>query len=210
PLLAMLRSYLESVSLVADLDAIDPAQGAVTLLTLHAAKGLEFPAVAIIGLEEGMLPHARALQAEREMEEERRLCFVGITRAMRRLHLTTARYRTIRGLPERTIPSRFLSEIDQSRCLFSNQSAVEPVDDAAAWDDEHAPDEPRIVEEDEAGNAVRRSTKLAPGCMVRHPQFGVGRIRTITAGQNARATIEFKAVGVKTLVVEYARLQRLD
>ncbi len=209
PLLAMLRSYLESVSLVADADQIDPSQGAVTLLTLHAAKGLEFPAVAIIGLEEGMLPHSRALQSEREMEEERRLCFVGITRAMQHLHMTTAKYRTIRGMPERTIPSRFVSEIAPQHCLFSDQSQVDSGLQGTGWDGEERA-ERHVVEEDESGNAIGSGGKFPAGCLVRHPQFGVGRIRHVAGGMNARATIEFKTVGTKTLVLEYARLQRLD
>ncbi len=209
PLLAMLRAYLESVSLVADADAIDPAQGAVTMMTLHAAKGLEFPAVAIIGLEEGMLPHVRALQSEREMEEERRLCFVGITRAMHHLHMSTAKYRTIRGMPERTIPSRFVSEFAQDRCSFSDQSQVDSGLEGSGWDGQER-SERHVVEEDESGNAIRGGGKFPVGCLVRHPQFGVGRVRQVSVGMNARATIEFKAVGTKTLVLEYARLQRLD
>jgi len=121
-LLALLRGYLESVALVADADAIDPAQGAVTLMTLHAAKGLEFPAVAMIGLEEGLLPHSRAHESDDAMEEERRLCFVGITRAMRRLLITSAMYRTVRGVSERTIGSRFLEELGREHVLRSDQT----------------------------------------------------------------------------------------
>jgi DNA helicase-2/ATP-dependent DNA helicase PcrA len=110
-LLPLLRAYLESVSLVADADSVDPTTGSVTLMTLHAAKGLEFPCVAIVGMEESLLPHSRAItsMSDAEMEEERRLCFVGITRAMRRLLMTSAKLRTMRGIPERTIPSRFLA-----------------------------------------------------------------------------------------------------
>src|SRR5690606_14071193 len=110
------------ISLVADADKVDPASGAVTLMTLHAAKGLEFPAVAMIGLEEGALPHSRARESEAELEEERRLCFVGITRAMRRLLITSARYRTQRGVVERTIPSRFLQELDPQSVMVSDQA----------------------------------------------------------------------------------------
>src|SRR5690606_13747377 len=113
PLLAMLRAYLESVSLVADADKVDPARGAVTLMTLHAAKGLEFRAVAMIGLEEGLLPHSRARESQAELEEERRLAFVGITRAMERLLITSAKYRTVRGLRDRTVPSQFLRELPE-------------------------------------------------------------------------------------------------
>src|SRR5690606_11023778 len=129
PLLALLRAFLESISLVADADKVDPASGAVTLMTLHAAKGLEFPAVAMIGLEEGALPHSRARESEAELEEERRLCFVGITRAMRRLLITSARYRTQRGVVERTIPSRFLQELDPASVTVSDQA------DVGEWND---------------------------------------------------------------------------
>src|SRR5262249_48125205 len=114
---------LESVSLVADADAVDPAQGAVTLMTLHAAKGLEFQAVAMIGLEEGLLPHSRARESDAALEEERRLCFVGITRAMSRLLITSAKYRTHRGMTERSVPSRFLQELgDGTHLRISDQS----------------------------------------------------------------------------------------
>src|SRR5690606_6386634 len=97
-LLETLSAYLESVALVSDADAIDPANGAVTLMTLHAAKGLEFDVVAMAGLEEGLLPHLRAATSPSELEEERRLCFVGITRAKRHLLMTHAAWRTQRGL----------------------------------------------------------------------------------------------------------------
>ncbi|MBY0373493.1 MAG: UvrD-helicase domain-containing protein, partial [Bryobacteraceae bacterium] len=106
-----LARFLERVSLVADTDALNAASGAVTLMTLHAAKGLEFPVVAMIGLEEGILPHSRDALDPEAREEERRLCFVGITRAMDRLLITSASFRTVRGLQERQIPSSFLDEI---------------------------------------------------------------------------------------------------
>ncbi|MFG0285432.1 MAG: ATP-dependent helicase [Phycisphaerales bacterium JB039] len=204
PLLAMLRAFLESVSLVADADAVDPASGAVTLMTLHAAKGLEFPAVAMIGLEEGSLPHSRARESEAELEEERRLCFVGVTRAMRRLLITSARYRTHRGIAERTIPSRFLEEFDREHITFSDRA------DVGEWDDfgpvrrgGGAPD-PRARPRPGAGRAA--GVPFAVGALVRHPQFGVGSITWIQGGANARARIKFRDVGEKTLVLEYARL----
>ncbi len=207
--LAMLRAYLESVSLVADADAIDPTQGAVTMMTLHAAKGLEFPAVAIIGLEEGMLPHLRAAESEAQMEEERRLCFVGITRAMRRLLLTSAKYRTTRGLPERTIPSRFLGEIGTKGVTLSDQSGMTDSFGAGA---SALRQEPHL-ERDEIHVRPRVSQATAVpfpvGSLVRHPQFGTGRVESIEAGPNARAKINFQGIGVKTLVLEYARLQRV-
>ncbi len=117
-----LSAFLESVSLVSDADMIDPARGTVTLLTLHAAKGLQFTSVAIVGLEEHLLPHARAAESEADLEEERRLCFVGITRARRRLQLSRAARRTRRGLLEYTIASRFLSELPRESIVYSDIS----------------------------------------------------------------------------------------
>lgn len=242
PLLAMLRAYLESIALVADADAVDQASGAVTLMTLHAAKGLEFRAVAIIGLEEGQLPHSRARESQDELEEERRLCFVGITRAMRRLLITSSRYRTLRGIPERTIPSRFLEELPKESCLFSDQADamaardmrdfIERGGDPDALNDAGGGNGPRYVPEGEfAGKAGPKRAGLAwgasglsgsggksktpsnapfpVGAIVRHPQFGEGEVLSITAGANARATIRFRGVGTKTLVLEYARLTRV-
>jgi DNA helicase II / ATP-dependent DNA helicase PcrA len=211
-LLPMLRGYLESVSLVADADAVDPAQGAVMLMTLHAAKGLEFPAVAMIGLEEGVLPHSRARESDADLEEERRLCFVGITRAMRRLHISSAKYRTLRGIQERTIPSRFLGELGPQNITVSDQSdALGGLD--TEWDDQASPEDRSATRAVRSAldtlAAARTSAKFPVGSFVRHPQFGVGKILAVTAGANARAQIQFRDVGTKTLVLEFARLERV-
>jgi DNA helicase-2/ATP-dependent DNA helicase PcrA len=205
PLLAMLRAYLESVSLVADADTIDPAQGAVTLMTLHAAKGLEFPVVAIVGLEEGLLPHSRSNESEAALEEERRLCFVGITRAMRRLMLTSARYRTMRGISERTLPSRFLSELDPMHTTMSDQA--DPFADG--WDEPvYDNAEPRPSATATRPTRTARGAFFEIGARVRHPQFGVGTVESFTGGSGARVRVKFRDVGLKTLVLEYARLTR--
>ncbi|MDB5080356.1 MAG: UvrD/REP helicase [Chloroflexi bacterium] len=111
PLAEALAAFLEDVALVADVDKYDPQADAVTLITLHAAKGLEFPVVFIVGLEENILPHSRSLESESELEEERRLLYVGITRAMRKLYLVYAFRRTVFGNPTTSKPSRFLGEI---------------------------------------------------------------------------------------------------
>jgi DNA helicase II / ATP-dependent DNA helicase PcrA len=217
PLLGMLRGYLESISLVADADAVDPTQGAAILMTLHAAKGLEFPAVAMIGLEEGLLPHSRARESEADLEEERRLCFVGITRAMRRLHMTSAKYRTIRGISERTVPSRFLGELGRQHVLISDQS--DTLGDLEGWADgagfsegrtrygaARRPGPPPMAQRATSGAAA----KFPIGSLVRHPQFGVGKVLSVMPGANARAQIQFRDVGTKTLVLEYARLERVE
>ncbi|MFN7020413.1 MAG: ATP-dependent helicase [Phycisphaerales bacterium] len=221
--LGMLRAYLERVTLVSDADAVDPSQGAVTLMTLHAAKGLEFPAVAMIGLEEGCLPHARVREDPTQLEEERRLCFVGITRAMRRLLITSSRYRVVRGVSERTMVSRFIEELPREHVGVSDQSEFhEP-----GWDDGGgAGGSPmdRLAAARRAGGAGgaggamsagrakardARGQEIEVGSRVRHPQFGMGEIVSITTGQDARAQVKFRDVGVKTLVLQYARLERM-
>jgi len=251
PLLALLRAFLESVTLVADADAVDPAQGSVTMMTLHAAKGLEFKAVAMIGLEENLLPHSRAAESDDALEEERRLAFVGITRAMRRLLMCAARYRTHRGMPERTVPSRFLAELPKEHLAISDQSDTFADLAGTDWDDtdqrmediEVAPARPRSQRTAGPSGGPSRGLSRGPvggpgstsglgtrglggtgpsapkaavpvgafpvGCRVRHPQFGVGEVKQSTPGVNARVTVNFQGVGVKTLVVEYARLTRL-
>ena len=222
PLLGMLRGYLETVALVADADKVDPANGAVMLMTLHAAKGLEFPAVAMIGLEEGLLPSMRAMESNTQLEEERRLAFVGITRAMRHLLITSARVRTHRGMQERTIPSRFLGELPDGGVIVSDQS--DPLgglsdrmgggEGGGAWDDfefdQTDPSERLSRARARAGGSGNPFGDIAPGVQVRHPQFGIGAVVEVTGlGANRRARIKFRDVGLKTLVLEHARLQRV-
>ncbi len=201
--------YLEQVSLVSDVDAMEDDAGAVTLMTLHAAKGLEFPAVAIVGLEEGLLPHSRAFENPEELEEERRLCFVGITRARQRLLLTHARYRAMRGYRERTIASQFLRELPKNCLEITDLSGA-----GGMFEDELARPTPRFrPAARDRGPTTRRSAQphhsgLQEGLRVRHPQFGVGTVVSVGgAGPNARAKVQFQRVGVKTLVLEYARLE---
>ena len=260
PLLAMLRAYLESIALVADADAVDTSSGSVTLMTLHASKGLEFPVVAMIALEEGTLPHSRANESQSELEEERRLAFVGITRAMKYLQITSANRRTVRGMSERTIPSRFLEEIGTESIIFSDQTDADFGE--SEYDDAFSPSKPysptrsfragsfaqfkpdpkhradldaidRAREQRLANVQPRQSMSSNPapprpsiasksnasqgdssgefpqGSIVRHPQFGEGTVMKTTPGSNARVIVEFKSVGRKTLVLQYARLKRI-
>lgn len=196
--LAILRTYLESVALVADADAVVPQQGAVKLMTLHAAKGLEFSGVAMIGLEEGLLPSSRAFDWNDAMEEERRLAFVGITRAMRRLLITSAANRTVRGAPMRAIQSRFLSEIDLKAVRWHDASQV---DDWRDFHDEPSPrPQPRTTSHETA-------SAFKPGQRVMHPQFGMGDILAIEPGAKPRLRIQFRSVGVKTIVIGYVPLR---
>ncbi len=197
-----LDSLLERIALVSDVDSVDQNEGAVTLMTLHAAKGLEFPVVAMIGVEENLLPHHRAQESMSELEEERRLCFVGITRAMKHLFITHAKWRTVFGRTEATIASRFFGEMPRD--------AIELLDEASAsWDRDIEPDpvESRLQRDE----ARRAAGEYAPGTLVRHPQFGLGRILQVQpTGTSTRARIEFNTAGIKTLVLQYANLQRIE
>jgi DNA helicase-2/ATP-dependent DNA helicase PcrA len=188
-----LRGFLEDVALVSDVDGFDESQASVTLMTLHAAKGLEFPAVFIAGLEEQLLPHPLALaDGEREgLEEERRLLYVGLTRAEERLTLTYARTRLHFGETSWRTPSRFLDELpDEARA-----------GDAGA------------VEEDPLGSYEHgeRGPALSEGDLVSHEHFGRGRVERLQgAGINARATVRFERVGTKVLLLQYANLEILE
>jgi DNA helicase-2/ATP-dependent DNA helicase PcrA len=191
-----LTDYLAQVSLVSDVDHLKGSGGAVTLMTLHAAKGLEFRVVAIIGLEEGCLPHARARGNLSELEEERRLCFVGITRAQQHLILTKAAYRTIRGLRERTVTSPFLNEMPPEDLEVTDRTGVASGSAAAMLRRQASQEQDRL------------SSEFRRGQLVRHPTFGIGRIAEISdMGQQTRAVIEFNQVGRKTLILQYARLE---
>ncbi len=185
-----LDEYLSMISLVSDIDHMKGNGGAITMMTLHSAKGLEFPVVAMIGLEEGCLPHSRARESESQMEEERRLCFVGVTRAEERLILTKANYRTIRGLRERTVTSPFLAEMPGEDLEITDRTGL-----AGNYSRGEFPSD------------SRKSHSFKKGQLVRHPTFGMGRIADISEGAQPTATIQFNQVGQKRLVLEYARLE---
>ncbi len=209
PLPVKLDAYLEQVSLVADVDSVNAANGAVTLMTLHAAKGLEYQAVAIIAMEEGLLPHTRALNDESELEEERRLAFVGITRAQSHLYLTHARYRTVFGRTEPTIPSRFIQELPAGDIKQINMAS----DD---WDSPTirlSGESRRVIADDDDDSQTPGKPHpcgLGTGDVVRHSRFGQGRILSVRGhGAQTRAQVQFNVHGVKTLIVEYANLQKV-
>ncbi len=194
-----LAAFLEEVALVSDVDQANFDGNAVTLMTLHAAKGLEFPAVFMIGMEETIFPHTRALYDQFEMEEERRLCYVGMTRAREELYMTYATSRMLYGGAQHNPPSRFLSEIDAQFAPsdtgfgdYNNQwSSGNQYDTAPS-----APvsDEPRYVPE------------LNEGDQVRHEVFGVG---TVVELDGDNATIFFKGKGAKKLNISFAPIKKL-
>jgi DNA helicase-2/ATP-dependent DNA helicase PcrA len=186
-----LELFLESVSLVADIDALDEEAGAITLMTLHNAKGLEFPVVFIAGMEEGVFPHVRSLGDPGELEEERRLAYVGITRAQQRLFLTLATTRNLWGAPNYNSPSRFLGEIPDSLLVA-------------------APERRRSSEmEGISRQPTLGGDELAAGDRVRHRQWGGGRVISVSgAGERAEAVVEFDEQGRRRLLLAWAPLEK--
>jgi DNA helicase-2/ATP-dependent DNA helicase PcrA len=184
-----LRGFLAEVSLVSDVDAFDADADRVSLLTLHSAKGLEFATVLLVGCEEGLLPHARSVDEPAALEEERRLFYVGLTRAKERVFLTYTRTRSHFGEGLTSVPSRFLAEIP-SDLLEGHGSPGE---------DDEAAEAPPDVDGD-----------LSGGDLVEHHQFGRGRVVAVSGrGANARAVVAFERFGEKTLLLAYARLERI-
>jgi DNA helicase-2/ATP-dependent DNA helicase PcrA len=199
------QEFLEQVSLVADADEIDPSAGVVTLMTLHNAKGLEFPVVFLTGLEDGVFPHMRSLGDQKELEEERRLAYVGITRARERLYLSRAQHRTAWGAGSYNPPSRFLDEIPPDLCEWSGRP--EPAMATMARTLSSGGGRPNA----RPGVGLRPIINVAPGDKVNHDAFGVGTV-VATAGQgdSAEATISFGGdVGTKRLLLRYAPVEKL-
>ncbi len=195
-----LDGFLEEVALVSDLDSADFGNDAVTLMTLHAAKGLEFPVVFMVGMEETIFPHSRALYDQSEMEEERRLCYVGMTRAREELHLVHATSRVLYGGVQHNPPSRFLSEIDGD---FRPSEAYS----AAAYGSAHGAHEPEIAPQPPTlSDEPRYIPELNEGDGVRHSLFGEGRVMEID-GDNA--VIYFKGKGARKLNIAFAPLEKI-
>ncbi len=193
-----LDGFLEEVSLVSDLDSYDNKGNSVTLMTLHAAKGLEFPAVFMTGMEETVFPHSRALYDQHEMEEERRLCYVGMTRAKEELTISHASSRMLYGGMQHNPPSRFLADFD-AQLEIENSFLKTRNNDQPSYD-ESSQAHPIYEEE------PRQIPSLTEGDSVRHQLFGQGTVLEIE-GENA--TIYFKGKGTKRLNIAFAPLEKL-
>lgn len=180
-----LAGYLEELALLSDLDSANDAHDSITLMTLHAAKGLEFPVVFMIGLEETIFPHSRALYDAEQMEEERRLCYVGMTRAREELYMSSASSRMIFGATQHNPPSRFLSDIEST--------SIAPASDLSNG----YSSEPYVEHDDQID--------LTVGDGVRHSIFGAG---TVTHIDGTVVTVAFRGKGVKKLNVAFAPLQK--
>ena len=201
-----LLGFLEDVSLVADSDQIPDGEdhgGVVTLMTLHTAKGLEFPTVFLTGMEEGIFPHSRTLGDKEEIEEERRLAYVGLTRARERLYLSRSEYRTAWGAPSYNPASRFLAEIPEE-LLEWNEHAPAPSRSSIAKTSHFTP-APRAT-----GRKASTTMVLAIGDRVSHDTFGVGKVVAVVGeGDRAEATIDFGSLGEKRLLLRYAPVEKL-
>jgi len=194
-----LTDWLQQISLISDVDAIDEAVGAVTLVTLHGAKGLEFDTVFIAGVEQGLLPHERSQFDDAELEEERRLCFVGMTRAKRMLTLCYTQWRDFRGVTRRRSKSRFLAELPEEGIQWLT------VDGYGDTCDEDRDDEPDIPA------SSLDYLEWRKGQLVRHPSFGIGRVQWIQPrNHRTHAGVKFTTYGEKTLVLEYANLELVE
>jgi DNA helicase II / ATP-dependent DNA helicase PcrA len=204
-----LVDFMETVALVADADEIPdeelvdgkPALGVVTLMTLHTAKGLEFPVVFLTGLEDGVFPHMRSLGDPIELEEERRLAYVGITRARQRLYLSRSTVRSAWGAPQANPASRFLEEIPGElvdwRRIESSVRSTPAIAALAARPSAHSP-----------GNRV--VINLDPGDRVTHDAFGLGTVVSVEGvGERAIASIDFRDGGVKRLLLRYAPVEKI-
>jgi DNA helicase-2/ATP-dependent DNA helicase PcrA len=213
--LARVQAFLEAISLVTDLDA-DPDQSTVTLMTLHSAKGLEFPVVFLVGLEDGVFPHMRSLGDPDELEEERRLCYVGITRAEQRLYLCHAWSRMMFGTTDYRAPSRFIDEIppqllmaigeEERRGRGRGFGAHRDTVVAAAVRRSGGPAASGSL----PGARGAEQLGLQVGDDVRHEKFGDGVIVDITGtGDKAEARVRFVDAGEKTLLLSWAPLQRV-
>ena len=202
-----LAGFLEKVSLVADADEIPEGEdhgGVVTLMTLHTAKGLEFPTVFLTGMEDGIFPHSRTLGEKDEIEEERRLAYVGLTRARERLYISRAEYRSSWGAPTYNPASRFLDEIPENLIEWRNTSSSSLSPSLVRKTRTVTAAPPRAT-----GKKIN-SIELAVGERVSHDTFGLGTVvATAGEGEKAEATINFGEYGEKRLLLRYAPVEKL-
>lgn len=195
-----LAGFLEDVALVTDVDGMTDASAKVSLMTLHAAKGLEFESVFLAGMEEGIFPHNRSLDDRAALEEERRLCYVGITRAKSKLMLSAARVRHIFGEPRYAELSRFVGELPPEYIDFG--PAPQPRANSFVNAQDHAILDP---DEDEAApSTVVAPSSFKPGTAVKHATFGVGKVLSTSAISGREClTVDFPGVGRKVIVARY-------
>ena len=208
-----LENFLAHVALVSDIDAAEMGDEALTLMTLHSAKGLEFPVVFLVGMEEGLFPHARTLMDEEQIEEERRLCYVGITRAEKHLFLSNARIRTVFGHTVCYPPSRFLQEVPRNlihdfrrpQAQITTLQTATPLRTPrhSSWLEQ---DSSRFIPPESVGN----TTTFVAGEKVSHSKWGVGTVVSVNnTGDGQEVKVAFPGAGIRSLLTKYAVLKKL-
>jgi len=210
-----LAGFVDQLSLLSDVDEEAGSRNArVLMMTMHSAKGLEFPVVVMAGLEEGLFPHSRSADDEAELEEERRLCYVGITRAQRRLVLTSAARRRVFGEYQSTDPSRFIDEIPRELIEEIPSTFVSPYQSSFSQfranpygkGYRRAREEPAAYAYEDEDQSVPAGLK--PGLKVRHPQFGEGMVLSVEPlDDDVKVVVRFNSVGRKTLRAKFAKLE---
>ena len=187
-----LETFLTDVALVSDLDSHNSNSNSISLMTLHSAKGLEFDVVFMVGMEEGVFPHSRSFFEPEELEEERRLCYVGMTRAKEQLYMIHASSRLLYGNTQHNLPSRFIADIPEEIIDQTNNGKVTKAQD--------------FFNDEQFSQEEFESPNLNEGDLVRHPLFGEGKVVSI---DDSEATIQFNRVGQKTLNLQYAPLHKI-
>jgi DNA helicase II / ATP-dependent DNA helicase PcrA len=201
-----LPEFLERVALVADSDQIpdgEDHEGMVTLMTLHSAKGLEFPVVFLTGMEDGVFPHMRSMGDKKEMEEERRLAYVGITRAREQLYVSRSIYRSAWGAPQYNPPSKFLGEIPETLVEWERTAPEPKTAERSPFGDR------RTSRGFQQRKGAVKVISLDPGDRVIHDSFGMGTVVAVSGRERDEATIDFGSSGVRTLLLTMAPVQKL-
>ncbi|MFW5994016.1 MAG: ATP-dependent helicase [Halanaerobiaceae bacterium] len=186
-----LAGFLEEVALISDIDTMENKNNYITLMTLHSAKGLEFPVVFLAGLDEGLFPHGNSMDDSSEIEEERRLCYVGITRAQDKLYILRAKNRFRYGESKYYAPSRFLKEIPDSLLNCEEDGNYDSID----------------IKDNNNRNNNARGSNYQEGQQVIHPSWGIGKIKQVKEDKGTKLTIRFKDGKERELLAEYAPLQ---
>ena len=186
-----LAGFLEEVTLMSDIDSLEEENSAVTLMTIHSAKGLEFPVIFLVGLEEGIFPHANSMYERDGIEEERRLCYVGMTRAMDRLFLSRAKIRLRFGERQINPPSQFLEEIPEELLVDPKKEKTD------------------IAKEAKLVNDNNSATEYVIGQKIVHPRWGIGIILSIRGKENTELKISFQEGKTRTLLAEFAPIQKV-
>ncbi|MCX7714463.1 MAG: DNA helicase PcrA [Clostridia bacterium] len=206
---ASLATFLESVSLISDIDSYDEEQDAVVLMTIHSAKGLEFPVVFLSGMEEGIFPGLRSIGEEEEIEEERRLCYVAITRAKQKLYITNTESRTIYGTTTYNPPSRFLKEIPREYLNEKKAAKAKIKSFFGANKDEYKSHERKNIYI-KPEKAIPEGLDFKAGDLVEHKKFGKGMVLCAQpVGNDIKLEIAFDSIGTKHLMAVFANLKKL-